>query len=199
EITPPPNQPNGGLWTAYWSAGRASGVGLESDFIRKVVEAYDMTCAAVDENGEGIYQEEDRIRIERDLLLESTILLVCDKKLNNKSVSNRTAVALVGMCVGHPDLFRFGMEGFSKTVNEWFLQDGTLVGSGILLRLRKGTAIRQVFWIVPGIESIHSTRTGNRPTPGFYMDFSGDCRVILSIHRTPIRSRILDWMRRTWI
>lgn len=125
EITPPPNQPNGGLWTAYWSAGRASGVGLESDFIRKVVEAYDMTCAAVDENGEGIYQEEDRIRIERDLLLESTILLVCDKKLNNKSVSNRTAVALVGMCVGHPDLFRFGMEGFSKTVNEWFLQDGT--------------------------------------------------------------------------
>lgn len=125
ELTPPPNEPDGRLWTGYWSAGRASGVGLESDFIRKVVEAYDMTCTATDENGQSIYQEDDLITIERDLLLESTILLVCDKRLNNKSVSNRTAVGLVGMCVGHPGLVRFGMEGFDKTLHEWFLKDGT--------------------------------------------------------------------------
>lgn len=125
ELTPPPNKPDGALWTGFWSAGRASGVGLESDFIRKVVEAYDMTASARDRNGIRIYSEEECILIERDLLLESTILLVCDKKMNNKSVSNRTAVALVGMCVGHPGLFRFGLEGFYKTINEWFLPDGT--------------------------------------------------------------------------
>lgn len=125
ELTPPPNEPDGALWTGYWSAGRASGVGLESDFIRKVVEAYDMTCTATDHNEEPVYTDADRITIERDLLLESTILLVCDKKMNNKSVSNRTAVALVGMCVGHPELFRFGLEGFQKTINEWYLKDGT--------------------------------------------------------------------------
>jgi hypothetical protein len=70
-------------------------------------------------------KEKDKRKIERDLLLESTILLVSDKQLNNKSVSNRTATALVGMCVGHPGLMRFGLEGFYKTINEWYLGDGT--------------------------------------------------------------------------
>lgn len=37
ELTPPPNQPDRQLWTGYWSAGRAGAVGLESDFIGKVV------------------------------------------------------------------------------------------------------------------------------------------------------------------
>ncbi len=124
ELTPPPNSPDNRLWTGYWSAGRASGVGLESDFVRKVVEAYDFTCMAKDVNGKPIYTDSERIIIERDLLLESTVLLVSDKKINNKSVSNRTAVALVGMCVGHPELVRFGLEGFDLTVNEWFLSDG---------------------------------------------------------------------------
>lgn len=124
ETTPPPNKPDGMLWTGYWSAGRASGVGLESDFVRKAVESYDLTCTAY-QDGKLIYSEEDRRKVERNLLLESTILLVCDKQINNKSVSNRTAVALVGMCVGHPDLVRFGLEGFDKATHEWFLADGT--------------------------------------------------------------------------
>lgn len=125
ELTPPPNKADKRLWTGYWSAGRASGVGLESDFVRKVVEAYDLTCTAKDKSGQEIYTETDRLQIERDLLLESTILLVSDKKINNKSVSNRTATGLVGMCVGHPGLVRFGLEGFELTVNDWFLPDGT--------------------------------------------------------------------------
>ena len=53
---------------------------------------------------------------------EST-LAVCEE--NNKSVSNRTAAALVGMCTGHPGLVRFGLECFENTVNGWFLPDGT--------------------------------------------------------------------------
>jgi len=124
ELCPPPNKPDRRLHTGYWSAGRAGGVGMESGFVRQVVEAYDWTCAAKDADGRPIYSAEDRRKIERDLLLESTILLVCDKQINNKSVSNRTAAALVGMCVGHPELVRFGLEGFHKTVDGWFLPDG---------------------------------------------------------------------------
>ena len=124
ELCPPPNKPDRRLHTGYWTAGRAGGVGMESGFVRQVVEAHDFTCTAKDADGKRIYSDADRRKIERDLLLESTILLVCDKAINNKSVSNRTAAALVGMCVGHPELVRFGLDGFHKTVEDWFLADG---------------------------------------------------------------------------
>jgi len=124
ELCPPPNKPDRRLHTGYWSAGRAGGVGMESWFVREMVEAYDFTCAAQDAAGKPIYSDADRRKIERDLLLESTILLVCDKAINNKSVSNRSAAGLVGMCVGHPELVRFALEGFHKTVDGWFLPDG---------------------------------------------------------------------------
>jgi len=125
ELCPPPNKPDRRLHTGYWSAGRAGGVGMESGFVRQVVEAYDWTCTAQDADGKPIFSDAERRKIERDLLRESTILLVCDKAINNKSVSNRTAAALVGMCVGDPELVRFGLEGFHRTVDGWFLADGT--------------------------------------------------------------------------
>ena len=124
ELCPPPNKPDRRLHTGYWTAGRAGGVGMESGFVRQAVESYDFTCTAKDADGQPIYSDADRRKIEHDLLLESTLLLVSDKEINNKSVSNRTAAALVGMCVGHPELVRFGLDGFHKTVNEWFLADG---------------------------------------------------------------------------
>jgi hypothetical protein len=124
EICPPPNKPDRSLWTGFWSAGRSTGTGLESDFVRKVVSAYDLTCSGRDGSGMALYSEEEKKKIERDLLLESTILLVCDKQINNKSVSNRTAAALVGMSTGHPGLVRFGLECFMKTVDGWYLADG---------------------------------------------------------------------------
>jgi len=46
ELCPPPNRADRRLHTGYWSAGRAGGVGMESGFVRQVVEAYDWTCAA---------------------------------------------------------------------------------------------------------------------------------------------------------
>jgi hypothetical protein len=125
EICPPPNEPDKSLWTGFWSAGRATGVGLESDFIRKMVVSYDLTCSVRDDSGNPVFTDSVRKKIEKDLLLESTILLVCDDKINNKSVSNRTAAALVGMCVGHPGLVRFGLDSFNKTVGGWYLSDGT--------------------------------------------------------------------------
>jgi hypothetical protein len=125
ELCPPPNQPDRKLHTGYWTAGRAGGVGQESGFVRRVVEAYDFTCEARGADGVPVYAEVERRTIERDLLLESTLLLVADKQINNKSVGNRTAAALVGLCVGHPGLVRFGWEGFQQTVDGWFLPDGT--------------------------------------------------------------------------
>lgn len=123
ELVAPPNTPDNKLWRGYWTAGRAGGVGQESGFVRLVTEAYDWTCDARD-NGVPIYSDDDKNKIERDLLLESSVLLIGDKEINNKSVGNRTASALVGMCVGHPGLVRFGLEGFQKTVDNWFLPDG---------------------------------------------------------------------------
>ncbi|MDF2440286.1 MAG: hypothetical protein JWN98_1270, partial [Abditibacteriota bacterium] len=124
ELVAPPNKPDKTLWRGYWTAGRAGGVGQESAFVRLVTEAYDWTCNA-QHNGTPLYSDEDKLKIERDLLLESSVLLIADKQINNKSVGNRTAAALVGMCVGHPGLVRFGLEGFQKTVDDWFLPDGS--------------------------------------------------------------------------
>lgn len=125
ELCPPPNRPDRKLHTGYWTAGRATGSGQESWFVRQVTEAYDFTCQAKDADGTPLYSDAERRLIERDLLLEGTVLLVSDKQINNKSVGNRTAAALVGLCVGHPGLVRFGWDGFQRTIDEWFLPDGT--------------------------------------------------------------------------
>ncbi len=125
ELCVPPNVPDRRLHTGYWTAGRASGVGQESGFVRRVVEAYDFTCTAKLPDGTPLYTDAERRLIERDLLLESTLLLVSDTLINNKSVGNRTAAALVGLCVGHPGLVRFGWDGFQQTIDGWFLPDGT--------------------------------------------------------------------------
>ena len=125
ELCPPPNKPDRRLHTGYWSAGRASGVGQESHFVRQMVESYDFTCTTIDASGHPLYTEAERRTIERDLLLESTVLLTSDHAINNKSVGNRTAAALVGLCLGHPGLVRFGWDGFQQTIDDWFLRDGT--------------------------------------------------------------------------
>jgi hypothetical protein len=124
ELCYPPNKPDAKLHTGYWSAGRASGVGGEGRQLQRWVEAYDFTCEATDARGKPVYSGAERMTIERDLLLEGTVLLVADKGINNKSVQNRSAVAMVGMGLGHPGLVRFGLEGLHKAVNDWFLPDG---------------------------------------------------------------------------
>jgi len=123
ELCPPPAKPDRRLHTGYWTAGRATGTGMEAGFVRQMVEAYEFTCEAAD-NGRPLFSEQERLRIERDLLLESTVLLAADKAVNNKSVGNATAVALVGMSLGHPEMVRFGLDVFLKTVDGWFLADG---------------------------------------------------------------------------
>ena len=120
----PPNRPDGKLHTGFWSAGRAGADGLEGLFVNKMVVAYDLTVGAERPDGQPVYSAEDRARIEKDLLREGTKLLVADTVINNKSMANRSAAGLVGLALKDPELVRFGVEGFSQTVDEWFLPDG---------------------------------------------------------------------------
>jgi hypothetical protein len=96
ELVYPPNVPDKVLYTGYWSAGRARGVGMEGEFMRKVAEAYDLTANAKIAAGKPLYSGEEKRQIERDLLLESAYLAVGDPSLNNKSITNSSGAALVG-------------------------------------------------------------------------------------------------------
>lgn len=120
----PPNTPDGKLHTGYWSAGRAGAMGMEGIFVRSVTTAYDLTRSAEAARGQPLYTPEEKNLIENDLLKESVALLLADKQINNKSMTNRSAVGLVGLVTEDPDFVRFGIEGFSRTVDEWFLPDG---------------------------------------------------------------------------
>ncbi len=161
ELCAPPNIPDRRLHTGYWTAGRASGVGQESGFVRRVVEAYDFTCNARAADGTPIYSDAERRLIERDLLLESTVLLVSDQQINNKSVGNRTAAALVGLCVGHPGLVRFGWDGFQRTIDEWFLPDGTTSESPAYATMTLGN-----IWDMPQALRGYSEPEGYRAPDG---------------------------------
>lgn len=123
ELVYPPNKPDRKIHTGYWSASRIGTSGMDGSWVVPVAVAYDLTCSA-QENGAPVYSEAERLRIERDVLLESVYLALCDPSINNKSVGNRAGAAVVGICVGHPGLVRFGIEGFQKTVDDWFLPDG---------------------------------------------------------------------------
>lgn len=123
ELVYPPNEPDRKIWTGYWSASRVGSSGMDGGWVSRVTLAYDLTCDASDAKG-SIYTDEERIRIERDVLLEGAYLALCDRSINNKSVGNRAGAAMVGLCVGHPGLVRFGIEGFRRTVDDWFLPDG---------------------------------------------------------------------------
>ena len=63
--------------------------GDSEDFV-----AYDLTCTA-EEDGQPVYSEDERILIERDVLLEASYLAACDNSINNKSVGNRAGAAIV--------------------------------------------------------------------------------------------------------
>ncbi|MCH5372468.1 MAG: heparinase II/III-family protein, partial [Planctomycetes bacterium] len=123
ELVYPPNKPDRKIFTGFWSASRIGTSGTDGSWAARVTEAYDLTCTARDK-GRPVYTDDERMHIERDVLLESVYLAVCDERINNKAVANRAGAAVVGMCVGQPELVRFGLEGFRKTVDEWFLPDG---------------------------------------------------------------------------
>jgi hypothetical protein len=123
ELVYPPNIPDRKLYAGYWAASRIGSSGMDGGWVTKVTLAYDLTCNA-DDNGIPVYSHDDKMQIEKNVLLEGSYLAACDLKINNKSVGNRAGAAMVGLCVGHPGLVRFGLDGFLKTVDDWFLPDG---------------------------------------------------------------------------
>lgn len=124
ELTFEPNKPNRKLYPGYWMAGRATGVGMEGGFLTQVAEAYDLTCTATLPNGTNVYTDAERRRIEKDLILEATYLLLHDPGYNNKTASNRRGVGVAGIVAGDPLRVRFGIEGFRHMVDSWHLFDG---------------------------------------------------------------------------
>ncbi|MGI6610097.1 MAG: heparinase II/III domain-containing protein [Limnochordia bacterium] len=120
-----PNRPNRRLHAGYWMAGRASGEGREGSFLLPVTIAYDLVAEAADAEGQPLFFDEERISVERDLLLEGTKLLLADSDINNKSITARTAVAAIGSVLGDPLLVRWGLDGLRRTLDEWFLSDGS--------------------------------------------------------------------------
>ena len=125
ELVYPPNKPDRRIHTGYWSASRVGTSGMDGGWVIRVTVAYDLTCEAKTADDQPVYSEAERLRIERDVLLEGSYLAACDVGINNKSVGNRAGAAIVGLCIGHPDLVRFGLDGFVRTVDNWFLPDGT--------------------------------------------------------------------------
>lgn len=124
ELTPPGNTPDRTLHSGYWMAGRARGDGLEGSFLLPVASSYDMIANAK-ASGEWMLTDEDRLRIERDILLEGATLLIADPATNNKSISNQTAAAAIGAAVSEPVLVRFGLNGFNKLLSDWYKADGS--------------------------------------------------------------------------
>lgn len=124
ELAAAPNTPNRVLHAGYWMAGRGNANGMEGAFILPLATAYDL-LQNVRDNGAPLLGDNDRLVIERDMLLESAALFLADPAINNKSISNRTAAAAIGVAVGEPKLVHFGLQGFNTLVGEWYEADGS--------------------------------------------------------------------------
>ena len=181
ELCPPPTRPDRKLHTGYWSAGRAASSGQEGNFVRQVLEAYDLTCEAA-ANNRPIYSPTERRCIEKRLLLESTVLLTADTAVNNKSVGNGTAATLVGMTLGDPTLVRFGLGFFEKTMDGWFLPDGSTPESW-----------SYALMTLNGIQSLGQAFRGYSDPPG-YRDASGKRLENLDLYRNPAYKRVWESM-----
>lgn len=146
EITPPPNNPDRKIHVGYWQGNRFGSSGQDGHYAVVMARAYDVACTAKWPDGKPVFTEEERYRIEKDALLELAYHLMCDQTINNKSVGGRAACAAVGSVVGHPDLTRFGLDGFYKTIYGWFLPDFTTSESGGYLSMTMGNILAFALW-----------------------------------------------------
>ncbi len=125
ELVYPPNKPDRKLYAGYWQSGKTGGgADAQGGFAQVMLQTYELPCIATRADGTPVYTDEERIKIERDLILESCIHLYGYKSINNKSVSGRKAVGMVGVALALPGFVRFGLEGWKLTMDDWFLADG---------------------------------------------------------------------------
>ncbi len=122
----PPNEPVHELHVGYWGLGRATASGQEGGgFLLPVCITYSMIADLKSDEGVALLTEEQKQKIEQDILLEGISLVVNDTRLNNKSCSNRFAAMAVGMLTGVEEYIDYGKEGFYKIVEQWYLKDGS--------------------------------------------------------------------------
>ncbi|KAH0785989.1 Heparinase II/III-like protein [Histomonas meleagridis] len=107
------------MYSAYWSASRLGSSGMDGSIVGNIALSFDFTINS------GVYTEEEINKIKIDLIEEAAYLGYCDDLINNKAVSNRQGVALAGLAIDFANLTRFGLNGFIRTINEWFLEDGS--------------------------------------------------------------------------
>lgn len=125
EITVPPNEPDKSVFSGYWCGSRLGTAGQDGKaWVIDLATAYDLTCDARRTDGTPVFSEAEKKLIEKDVLYEMCYQFLCNKNIDNKAVGNRAATAVVGKIIGHPDMVRYGLEGFIKAVNSWFLPDG---------------------------------------------------------------------------
>jgi hypothetical protein len=164
EIDVTPAKPDRRLASGYWDSHRIGECG-DLGFVKDCTLAYDLICDVKNENGKPLFSEGQKLKIERDLLLEGTLLSLYDPAIDNKSIQKRVAVALVGVCLGDPLRVRFGLEGFHRFIHEWFLPDGATsespaYGLQTLEGLFELANVLQGYMDPPGF-SYHSERLEN--------------------------------------
>lgn len=165
ELTAPPNVANKALHAGYWMAGRGNANGMEGSFMLPLVTAYDL-LGDVRIDGLTLLTSDDRLVIERDLLLESASLFLADPAMNNKSISNRTAAAAIGIAVSEPKLVQFGLQGFNRFMADWYKADGSPIetpayGLQVLDYLWRLGEILEGYSDPPGYTPPGGTRTDN--------------------------------------
>lgn len=122
----PPNEPLPAIHVGYWSLGRATASGQEGGgFLLPISITYSLLADALSEDKAPLFTQEEKYKIEKDILLEGISLVVHDTSLNNKSCSNRFAAIAVGMLTGVEEYIDFGVSGFKQIVEEWYLKDGS--------------------------------------------------------------------------
>ena len=106
------------MFTGYWSASRLGTSGMDGGTVQQIAMSYDFTAKS------SVYSDAEREIIERDVVEEAAYLGYCDDQINNKAIGNRAAVAIAGLAIDSHEMARFGIDGFNKTINDWFLLDG---------------------------------------------------------------------------
>lgn len=121
-----PNEPKKEIHVGYWGLARGSCSGMEGSQISlPAALAYDLVADVKEQNGRPVLSEEDKLHIEKDLLIESATLVFNDPDLNNKSTGNRIGAMAVGLATGIDDFVEIGKECFKRIVEQWYLKDGS--------------------------------------------------------------------------
>lgn len=121
-----PNEPKKEIHVGYWGLARGSCSGMEgSQITLPAAIAYDLIAGIQMRSGTPILTQEEKLHIEKNLLIESATLTYNDPALNNKNTGNRIGIMAVGLVTGIDDFVHMGIDCFKQIVENWYLKDGS--------------------------------------------------------------------------